>query len=253
MPLRSRSVSSMVFPRFSNPTTGADSTVVLRAYDCKPRHIDAVGTFSGGFWHTTKPYTQHGLKIVSTTSPAAEAASGDAHALGFAPEIDVPTRYMQRTRDYYLALGYGNPYRWAQFGEVPCTAVAKPLAEACVGVGTTAAHFDPAFGDQGPGAAYNAGAKFYTPYATATDSVPDLRISHLGYDRKHTRADDQRSYFPLERLREANEAGRIGTLASRFNGAPTNRSQRVTMETDAPQILEWMREDGVDVAILGAI
>jgi hypothetical protein len=26
---------------------------------------------------------------------------------------------MQRTRDWYLALGYGNPYRWAHYADVP--------------------------------------------------------------------------------------------------------------------------------------
>ncbi|HWM77103.1 MAG TPA: glycine reductase, partial [Methylomirabilota bacterium] len=36
-------------------------------------------------------------------------------------EDDGPILYMQRTRDYYLALGYGNPYRWARFDEVPFT------------------------------------------------------------------------------------------------------------------------------------
>ena len=189
---------------------------------------------------------------MSTGNTVAEAASSEAHALGFASEIDVPTRYMQRTRDYYLALGYGNPYRWAQFAEVPFAELSKPLSESRVGLVTTAAHFDPERGDQGPGAAYNAGAKFYAPYATETRSVPDLRISHLGYDRKHTRADDQQAYFPLERLREADDAGRIGSIAARFYGAPTNRSQRVTMDTDAPKILEWMREDEVDVALLAA-
>ena len=29
----------------------------------------------------------------------------------FAPERDRPIAYTQRTRDWYLALGYGNPYR----------------------------------------------------------------------------------------------------------------------------------------------
>ena len=28
-------------------------------------------------------------------------------------EFDVPVPYMQRTRDYYLAIGYDTPYRWA--------------------------------------------------------------------------------------------------------------------------------------------
>ena len=39
-------------------------------------------------------------------------------------------------------------------------------------------------------------------------------------------------------------------LAARFHGAPTNRSQRVTLETDAPEILARCRQDQVDAALL---
>jgi hypothetical protein len=49
--------------------------------------------------------------------------------LGFAPDEDAPIPYLQRTRDWYLALGYGNPYRWAHFADVPFTPLAKPLAQ----------------------------------------------------------------------------------------------------------------------------
>ena len=45
-------------------------------------------------------------------------------------------------------------------------------------------------------------------------------------------------------------AGRIGDVAPRFFGAPTNRSHRVTLETDAPEILERCRADKVDAAVL---
>src|SRR5208282_5785575 len=38
---------------------------------------------------------------------------------GFAPDHDAPIPYMQRIRDYYLALGYATPYRWAHYAEVP--------------------------------------------------------------------------------------------------------------------------------------
>ncbi len=38
---------------------------------------------------------------------------------GFAPEHDAPIPYMQRIREYYQALGYGAPYRWAHYAEVP--------------------------------------------------------------------------------------------------------------------------------------
>ena len=30
--------------------------------------------------------------------------------LGFAPDYDSPVPYMQRTRDYYIAIGYTTPY-----------------------------------------------------------------------------------------------------------------------------------------------
>ena len=168
----------------------------------------------------------------------------------FAPDHDVPIPYMQRTRDYYLALGYGNPYRWAHHADVPFTPLAKPLAQSCVALVTTAAPYQPGVGDQGPGAKYNAAAKFYTVYSDAMDSVPDLRISHVGYDRKHTTAKDPNTWFPLARLQDAVKAGRIGGLTPRFHGAPTNRSQRVTLETDAPELLRRCREDGADVAVL---
>jgi hypothetical protein len=167
----------------------------------------------------------------------------------FAPEHDVPIQYIQRTRDYYLALGFG-AYRWAHFNDVPFTRLNMPLAKARVALITTAAPFQPGLGDQGPRAPYNAAAKFYKVYSDAADTVPDLRISHVGYDRKHTTAEDPNTWFPLACLHEAVKAGRIGELTPRFYGAPTNRSQRVTMETDAPELLRRCREDGADVALL---
>lgn len=167
----------------------------------------------------------------------------------FAPEHDVPIPYMQRTRDYYQALGFA-PYRWAHYAQVPFTALSMPLAQARVALITTAAPYQPGVGDQGPGAKYNAAAKFYKVYSDSTEGVPDLRISHVGYDRAHTTAEDPRTYFPLACLQAAMKAGRIGALTPRFHGAPTNRSQRVTMESDAPELLRRCREDGADVAVL---
>jgi D-proline reductase (dithiol) PrdB len=167
----------------------------------------------------------------------------------FAAEHDVPIQYIQRTRDYYLALGFG-AYRWAHFYDAPFTPLSKPLAKVRVALITTAAPYQSGVGDQGPGAKYNAAAKFYKVYSDATDTVPDLRISHVGYDRKHTTAADPNTWFPLARLHEAVKEGRIGALTPRFYGAPTNRSQRVTMETDAPELLRLCREDGADVALL---
>ena len=33
--------------------------------------------------------------------------------------LDLPIRYIDRSRAYYLALGYDNPYRWAHNQDVP--------------------------------------------------------------------------------------------------------------------------------------
>jgi glycine/betaine/sarcosine/D-proline reductase family selenoprotein B len=115
---------------------------------------------------------------------------------------------------------------------------------------TTAARFDPAKGDQGPGAPYNGSAKFFQVYDGDTTRDHDLRISHIAYDRKHTAATDSGTWFPLPQLRRLAAENRIGEVAPRFFGAPTNRSHRVTVETDAPEILARCRADGVDAAIL---
>lgn len=165
---------------------------------------------------------------------------------------DEPIRYVERSRAYYLAQGYDNPYRWAAHDDVPFAPLTKPLAESRVGIVTTAAPNRPEFGDQGPWAPYNAEAKFRHTYAMPTDTIPDLRISHVGYDRKHTSAEDQNSYFPLPRMRELELAGRIGSISPRFYGIETTRSQRQTIERDAPEIAMMMRDDGVDVAVLVA-
>ena len=167
----------------------------------------------------------------------------------FAPEHDVPIPYMQRTREYYLRLGFA-PYRWAHFAEVPFTPLAKPLAQSRLALITTAAPYQPGVGDQGPGAPYNAAAKFYAAYSGMTDATPDVRISHVGYDRVHTTAEDPNTWLPLVQLRHAVKAGRLGGLGPRFHGAPANRSHRITMESDAPELLRRCRDDGADVVLL---
>jgi hypothetical protein len=161
--------------------------------------------------------------------------------------------YIDRTREYYLAAGYGNPYRWAHHEDAPFTPLSKPLAACRAGLITTAAEFDPARGDQGPHAPYNAGAKFYAVYTRPVEPPPDLRISHIAYDRDNTVPEDINAYFPLAALKQAAAAGRIGAVAPRFYAAPSLRSQRRTIERDAPEILRLLREDAVDVAVLVAV
>lgn len=166
-------------------------------------------------------------------------------------EFDHPIEYMRRTREWYLALGYDTPYVWAHHADVPFQKLKKPLSETTVTIITTAAPYQEDKGPQGPGAAYNAAVKFYKVYSFASDSDPDLRISHVGIDRKHTSMEDSRTWFPLAALRELSQEGRI-KVAPRCHGLPTNRSQEHTIEVDSKEILKRCQDDQVDVAILVA-
>ena len=165
---------------------------------------------------------------------------------------DTPIDYMRRTRAWYLALGYDNPYRYAHHTDVPFSPLRIALAGARIALLTTAAPYQPDKGPQGPGAPYNAAAKFYRPYAMDTALDHDLRVSHVAIDRKHTSMEDGNCWFPLPALRAAAAAGRIGQVARRAHGIPTNRSQRHTVEADIPVVLERCREDGADAALLVA-
>ncbi len=186
------------------------------------------------------------IRLASVDEANAEARDG----ADMADLDDVPVPYMQRTRDWYLALGYGNPYRYAHYAQVPFTALRKPLSECAVALLTTAAPYQEDKGPQGPGAPYNAAAKFYAPYMGETSVDHDLRISHVAIDRKHTSMEDSNSWFPLPLLREFVKEGRVGRLTKHFHGVPTNRSQRHTLEVDIPVIVERCKADGTDVAVL---
>lgn len=169
---------------------------------------------------------------------------------GFAVSHDAPIAYMQRVRDYYAALGYGEPYEWAHYADVPFQPLRRPLAQCRVAIVTTAAPYQPDKGDQGPRAPYNAAAKFYKVYSGDTSIDHDLRISHVAIDRKHTTAEDSGTYFPLAELRRAAARGRISSVAPQFYGLPTNRSHRTTLDIDCPDLVSRCRADDVDAAIL---
>ena len=169
---------------------------------------------------------------------------------GFAKEFDLPIPYLHRITSYYQTLGYGKPYRWAQYNDVPFTHLKKPLSESRVALVTTAAPYQPDKGDQGPGAPYNSAAKFYTVYTDKTETEPDLRVSHIGIDRKYTTAEDSRTWFPLAQLKRLVSEGRIAGTTPRFYGAPTNRSQRTTIEQDCVDLLDLIKEDGADCAVI---
>ena len=150
-----------------------------------------------------------------------------------------PVRYIDRTRRYYEAQGFEKPYAWARFDDTPFTPPAKPVAESTLALVTTAALYDRQASDP-------------RYVASGETAQPPERLfgNDLSWDKRATHLDDLNSYFPVDRLGELIEEGRLGGLTRRFHCVPTEYSQRRTMGKDAPDVLERCRQDGADIALL---
>ncbi len=153
--------------------------------------------------------------------------------------------YIDRSREYYAAQGYEQPYRWVAHDSVSFTPLQKSLADSRIGVVTTS------FFERGAEPAGVPPMPPKPPYAAAVDAVSGpMYTADLFWASDETHTDDLGSYLPLDHLRALEAAGEIGSLGPRFYGVPTAYSSRRTQVRDAPQILEWMREDDVDLALL---
>ncbi len=151
--------------------------------------------------------------------------------------------YIDKSREYYAASGYDQPYRWAAFDDAPFTPLSKPLAECNVAVVTTSfLHFHESFG----GAPATGKQVYAHPVAERPES---MFTADLSWDKQETHTDDPESFLPLDRLGELADSGRIGSLNQRFFGVPTEYSQRRT-GMDAEQVATWCEEDHVDAAVL---
>ena len=149
--------------------------------------------------------------------------------------------YIDKSRDYYLAKGYGNPYRWASHAVAPFQPMQKPMNEARIGLITTAALDE-------------AGGIDRQVYAAPTHPAPShLHTHHLSWHKTATHTEDIDTFLPIHRLQEFVKQGRVGSLSPRFYGVPTKFSQRLTKTMHAPTILEFCREDDVDAALLVAL
>ena len=146
--------------------------------------------------------------------------------------------YIDKSRAYYLALGHANPYRWAHFDEVPFASLQRPLSQSVVTLVTTAHE-----GVDAP--------SFRSTYSIPSEPAPTcLSTDGLFWDRLATHTEDLESFFPVHRVQEFVRDGRIGRLARRLHGVPTEYSQRKTIERDAPEVLRRCEEDAVDAALL---
>ena len=152
-------------------------------------------------------------------------------------QADEPVRYIERTREYYRALGYAKDYVWAQHDEVPFVRLAKPLSASRIALITTASPAD---------------FRGIKQVWSGPVSPPPARLftANLAWDKESTHTDDRESFLPIEAASNLAAEGVFAGLTARFHGVPTEYSQRKTTEEDAPQVLRRLRDDGADAAIL---
>ena len=159
-------------------------------------------------------------------------------------------RYIDKTREYYLAEGYDEPYRWAHFETVPFALLGKPLDQCRLTLVSTC-DIAVKTADAAPIAdQFLVGGVYSIDAATPADRLYSRQDA---YDRYATNLDDVNSFFPITRCHELAAAGRVGGVASRLHGVRTSYSQRRTLEIDGPEVLRRCREDGVDAVILTPI
>lgn len=160
-----------------------------------------------------------------------------------------PVKYINRTRDYYLSQGYKKPYQWAHFEDIPFTRLSKPLSESRLALVSTS---DVAIRNaNGEGRDKSDEMLIGNAYVIPTNTPEDRLFSRQEhFDQHATHLEDVNAYFPVTRLLEKVEQGRINSMAPRCHGVYTAYSQKKTLESDAPEVLKRCREDEVDIAVL---
>jgi hypothetical protein len=168
-----------------------------------------------------------------------------------------PIAYIEKTHAYYRRKGGTNDYRYAEHTDGPFQRPLKPVAESRLVLISSAG-----FVVVPPGApeperyrGINIGDKDAVEVFDVPSDTPAERIRYLtgAHNRQDSPMTDPDAWFPVTRLRELRDAGRVGSLAPNYLRIRPCYSQRKTHELDAPEVLRRCRAMGVDVALLAPI
>jgi hypothetical protein len=145
----------------------------------------------------------------------------------------------------YRALGYDEPYRWAHFADVPFTPVAQAAEEGRIRSGDDGSALPSCTAIRVRAARPQQGCQVPLRLRAYHRAIPMCASrTHLRPHAHHRGGLEQLVPRPAEARRRRS---RTGSVAPRFYGAPTTRSQRSTW-SDAPDILRPDGEDKVDAA-----
>ena len=182
---------------------------------------------------------------------------GDAYDTGDAGPL-IEAAYEAQIAGYLPPPGSPMP-RFA-FDDGPFTPVTTAVENAAVGLLTTSGHFVDGDDPQPFGAhpmnqndAVNRIGDLMTSAPTLSDIPSDtqthnLRVRHGGYDIRSA-VRDPNVTFPIDRLREASEDGRVGSLASTFFSFPGATSQG-RLRGELPGWMDRIHADDIDVMLL---
>ena len=166
-------------------------------------------------------------------------------------------RYIEKTHQYYIRKGNTGTYNYAHHDSGPFQPLLKPLAESRLMLISSAGFA--LLPDDGPEPepfrGINIGEKDKVEVFPVPSDTPPEKTKYL--TGAHNRADstmtDVEAFFPLTRLRELRDSGRVGSLARDYLRIRPCYSQLKTRELDAPEVLRRCQAEGVDVALLAPI
>lgn len=156
-----------------------------------------------------------------------------------------PVQYMHAVNERYKSLGYA-PYRWVRAEDAPAwQALAKPLAQARIGMLGTAGAYVP-----GQLAYHYKDDSSIREILSATQDH-DLRFAHVTENYLVDARHDPACVFPLRALRKLAAEGAIGALAPTvFSCMGGIYSQRRVREELAPALLAAFQAQQVDAVLL---
>jgi glycine/betaine/sarcosine/D-proline reductase family selenoprotein B len=155
-----------------------------------------------------------------------------------------PVGYMERTKNYYRALGYNKDYVWAHHDDVPFVRPNKSAAAMKVALIITAGPGDRSHPDS---------QNRRQVWSGCVASPPETFDTDTAWDKESTHTNDRETFLPIDASRKLIGEGALGALAESFHTAPTDYSQRKTSDQDAPEILRRLQKEKVDAVVLTAL
>jgi len=156
--------------------------------------------------------------------------------------------YVDCLNKRYQSQGFP-PYRWSTFDSSPWTPFVKPLAQSCLALISSAGIFRE---DQPPFDPWAVNDLSFRQIPKDTP-VQKLKLRHNYFDHRDTLRDFN-CLFPVQRLQEMERSGYIGRFAPMAISLGMGRLYKRTelLKDTVPKILEVLKEQGTDAALLVA-